>query len=97
MHEPENTHDIGDQPLIRGWFTVDKVPTDPDTVEARFRRPDGTEGGMATTKELVGQWVATFPPIDQHGYWTGRIKGTAGVIAAAEVRFYVRPTAFENP
>jgi hypothetical protein len=96
-HEANTVHDIGDQPLIRGWFTVDDTPTDPDTVVARYHKPSGAEGALVAVQELTGQWSARFPSLDEHGWWTGRIGGTSGVIAYAEVSFYCRPTKFTNP
>lgn len=92
------SYDIGDQPKMRVTFTVNGVATSPSTVVGKYRKPDGTEGDLTgVVAESAGVWVATFPTLDDDGIWYGRMKGTAGVIAAAEVRFYCRPTPFATP
>jgi nitrogen fixation protein FixH len=97
-------YDIGDRPTVTAKFTdAAGTPTDPSTVVAIVRTPAGVETTTTTpnaaiVNTAVGTWAFTLPTaFDAGGNWRVRIKGTAGLIAAAETTLAVRASAFTNP
>lgn len=89
--------DIGDQPVITTTFSVNGTPTTPSARTAMVRRPDGTETVLTPTVSATGVLVTTLPVLDVPHRWYWRVKGTAGVIAADEGYFTVRPSNFTAP
>jgi len=97
-------YDIGDRPTVTAVFTdAAGTPTDPSTVVAIVRTPAGVETTTTTPNAAIvntatGVWTFTLPTaFDAGGNWRVRIKGTAGLIVAAETTLAVRASAFTNP
>jgi len=98
------TFDIRDRPRITARFTnLDGDPQTPTSIMVKVKRPSGEEvtytspDGSITTPS-VGAVVFEFPSVlDADGMWHVRIIGAAGVNAAAETSFSVRPSAFITP
>lgn len=89
---------VGSAPVITATFAEDDgVPADPTAVEVVTYAPDGTRTvythpDATISNPSTGTWVFTFPAgITQHGIWWVKIAGTAGILAASEVSFKVRP------
>lgn len=98
------TYDIGDRPVATATFrNAADVLTDPSAVTFLVRNPAGLETPYvsphaAIVNTAVGVWTFTLPtPIDSSGNWHVRAKGTAGLITAGEVSFFVRSSAFVSP
>lgn len=97
-------YDIGDRPTVTATFTdAAGALTDPSTVVAIVRTPAGVETtttspNAALVNTSTGVWAFTLPTaLTAAGNWRVRIKGTAGLIAAAETTLAVRASAFTNP
>ena len=97
-------YDIGDRPTVTATFTsVTGALTNPSTVVAMLRNPVGVETTItspnaALVNSSTGVWVFTLPTaFDTDGNWYVRIKGTAGLIAAAETTLAVRASNFNTP
>ena len=97
-------YDIGDRPTVTASFTdVAGTLTDPSTVVAIVRTPAGVETtttspNAALVNSSTGVWAFTLPTaFDAAGNWRVRIKGTAGLIAAAETTLAVRESLFDTP
>ena len=97
-------YDIGDRPTVTATFTsAAGVLTNPSTVVAILRTPVGVETtttspNAALVNSSTGVWAFTLPTaFDTAGNWQVRIKGTAGLIAAAETTLAVRASAFATP
>jgi hypothetical protein len=97
-------YDIGDKPTVTATFTnAAGTLTNPSTVVAILRTPAGVETtttspNAAIVNTSTGVWAFTLPSaFDTAGNWQVRIKGTAGLIAAAETTLVVRPSAFASP
>jgi len=97
-------YDIGDKPTVTATFTnAAGALTNPSTVVAILRTPAGVETtttspNAAIVNTSTGVWAFTLPSaFDTAGNWQVRIKGTAGLIAAAETTMAVRASAFASP
>lgn len=88
-------YDVGDQPTVTGLFTdIDGNPADPTSILVRVRNPDGTTIDEYDETDLenptVGTWTFTFPtPFTDDGPYIVKFYGTAGVIAADDIRLVV--------
>ena len=98
------TYDIGDRPRITARFTnLDGVPETPTSIVVKVKHPSGTEVSYSSphasiTSPVAGAVVFEFPSVlDVDGTWHVRVIGAAGVNAAAETPFSVRPSAFTAP
>lgn len=92
--------DIGDRPIITVTFRDEAgTLTSPSTVVFGYVKPDGTEvvGQSPLDNPSTGVFRYRLPTLDAAGVWTWRGKGTAGLIAADEGSFTVRPSAFAAP
>ena len=98
------TFDVGDKPVFTATFkdTADTL-TDPSAVSFLWRTPAGTETDYIyqtdseVTRSSVGVFVFNAPTIAATGPHYCRAKGTAGLIAAAELGIGVRSTKFTTP
>lgn len=98
------TYDIGDKPRAVARFAdVEGNPVTPTSITVKVKNPSGLEVAytsphISITTPLPGVVVFEFPAVlDVDGVWFIRIIGTAGVNAAVEASFIVRPSAFLNP
>lgn len=95
-----NEYDVGT--LVRASVTfrdLDGVPTDPDTVNAKYQEPDGTEVEKVydSDPEVVRDGVGRYHidiTLDASGTWYARFEGTEGLIAGTEWSFVAKPTVF---
>jgi hypothetical protein len=95
------TFDIGDKPVFTAKFydTADTL-TDPSAVVFRWRTPAGVETAYTygtdseVAKTATGIYTFTPPTIAAQGKHTVRAKGTAGLIAAAELAVAARASSF---
>jgi len=53
-------YDVGDPVELTARWTVDDVPTDPDSVTCTVHAPDGTDTEPTVTFGATGQSLATF-------------------------------------
>jgi hypothetical protein len=93
------TYDVGDKPEVQVTFrdTAD-VLTNPGALSGLIRYPDGTEAALsAPTNNSTGIYTWAIPTLTQQGVHVVRAKGTSGLVAATEVSFKVRATAFTAP
>ncbi len=89
--------DVGESALIRTeFYNKDNVPTNPTTVSAMVKKPDGTYVSPAPTPtvESVGIWITEID-ITAAGTWRFRISGTGTVKAVALGTFQVRENHFD--
>lgn len=97
-----STFDIGDQPtLVVTFKTADGTLADPTGITFEVLHPSDVDGAPTTTANetaatnpSTGIWHYTVPLLDEEGWWRVRAKGTAGVVAAVELKFQVRATRF---
>jgi predicted secreted protein len=91
--------DIGDKPTVTVTFTNEAgTPTNPTTVVGLLRLPSGTESTLAApTNPSAGVYAWALPELSQQGEHVVRAKATSGLVAAVEISFTVRATAFANP
>jgi hypothetical protein len=96
-------YDIGDVWAPQATFKVGGTNTDPTTVTARVKEPDGTittlgpvsgaTGGSGITRVSAG--VYTVPlTLDTAGYWSVRIEGSGAAAGAAEHQAVADPSEF---
>lgn len=90
-----DTYDVGDPVQLRATFLVGLVPTDPATLTARVRKPDGTEVAYAygTAPELVRESAGRYrldliPQVV--GTWWVTWEPTGAGLAGQESAFAVR-------
>lgn len=100
-HIPEvQLFDIGDAPILSATFRDENdTLTDPTTVEFKVKDPNGittttTSPDAAITNPSVGVWKLQMAVLSASGPFYWRAAGTAGLVAAAEDRFVVRPSQF---
>lgn len=93
------TYDIGTRPELSVTFTdTAETPAEPGAVFAILVEPDGTETLLAApTYGGVGVYSWTSETLTQAGQHTLRVYAGTDTIAATEVSFKVRATAFDAP
>lgn len=98
------TYDIRDRPRVTARFTnLDGDPETPTSIVVKVKYPSGAEVTYTSphasiTTPSTGAVVFDFPAVlDADGVYHLRIIGAAGVNAAAETSFIVRPSAFITP
>jgi ferredoxin-NADP reductase len=92
--------DVGTRVTARGSFaTVDDTPDDPATVTVKVRNPGGVStfvygADAAVVRDALGEYhLDVDTPVA--GHYVVRMAGTGGgPIAAKEVSFFVRRSAF---
>jgi hypothetical protein len=86
--------DVGDSPTLSCVFKVNGTATDPTTVTAKVKKPDGTITTYSSpTKDSTGNYHISVS-IDQHGTWWHRWVGTGACEVAEEESFEVRASQF---
>ena len=96
----ETWYDIGDAPRFSASFAVGDVPTDPATITAKVRDPDGTittyvHGTDAELERDAEGEYALVVPLTKDGVWFVRFEGTGNQAdAATEDYVYVRASMF---
>lgn len=98
------TFDIGDEVQVTATFTdLDGDLTTPGAYTFQVQQPDGTEvsydeNDVETDNPSTGVVTLTFTiTANDPGRWYVRARGTAGLKAADEDWFYVKPSAFATP
>ena len=98
------TYDIGDKPRAVARFAdLEGNPVTPTSIIVKVKNPSGLEVAYTSphtsiASPLAGVVVFEFPAaLDMDGVWFIRIVGAAGVNAAVEASFIVRPSAFTTP
>ena len=92
-------YDIGKQVTVSATFRAAATPpavgalTDPTTVVAKVRKPDGTVTALTVAHPSLGVFTATVT-IDQSGAWTFRFEGTGALVSSVEQTVTVRTSAF---
>lgn len=94
-----NTYDIGDLIRISIPIVVDGEPTDPTTLRARVKDPDGAETIYVYGEDAE---LARADEGDYHldvsasmsGTWRYRVESTGTAEGAEEGAFFVRTSAF---
>ncbi len=87
-------YDIGDQVRCSCTFTIGVVNTDPTTITARVKKPDGTVTvsvygtDVALVKDSVGNYHIDVDATAS-GTWRYRFEGTGAAKAAEEGTFIV--------
>jgi hypothetical protein len=85
-------YDLGDIAVLSVTFTVAAAPTDPTTVAATVRKPDGTT--TVYTTEIVHDGTGRYHlnvVCDQAGEWTWKFVGTGTAADVDTGGFYVKP------
>jgi hypothetical protein len=86
---------------LQGSFTLDKVPTDPDTVTLYLAPPNNAlrkyvQGspidGLDITRISTGFYVFAFTPTVS-GLWIGTWQGTGAVTATRYFSFSILPSS----
>lgn len=67
------------------------VLTDPTTVTAEVRLPDGTIAALTVAKTAVGIYTANYTPL-VNGLFAYRFEGAGALVAAAEGAFVAQTT-----
>ena len=95
--------DTGDLPTVTASFTdVDGAAADPTAVKVTTLSPNGTsveytDADSEVTNPSTGTWKFLFPTaLTEEGTWRVRFEGTETLIAAAEQKFSVRETVFND-
>jgi hypothetical protein len=103
------TYEIGDAVRIKTWtwqvagfLNVNGALADPTVVTLKVRDPVGAEttyvySASAIVRDSVGKYHFDLGPLVLAGIWHYRWIGAGAVVAAAENRFAVKPSAFTNP
>lgn len=86
-----NEYDVGDYIQITGTFRSQaSVLTNPSTVAAAVRTPNGSLITPSPAMATTGIWTAEVSIDNQPGMWRYRWSGTGGLQAAGENVFKVR-------
>lgn len=99
MADDVTHYQVDDVAVLDATFEVDDVPTDPDTVTFKVRKPDNTvQTYVWQTDDEVGR---TGPgvyfaevPVDQAGYWRYQGKGVGTAPGVADGLFIGDPDPF---
>ena len=91
----ETTYQLNDQAHLTVAFTVGGVATDPTTVTASVRKPDGTTTNYTVmagqiVKDSVGNYHLDITT-DLSGRWAYKFAGTGSVVDVEQGVFYVIP------
>ena len=93
------TYDVGDKVRVTATFTQGGTGTDPFTIVATHRKPDGTDTDVTSSVddgETPDGIYDLDVTLDQVGTHTIRFKGTEGVIAAEVIELEVAKSVFDH-
>ena len=93
------TYDVGDKVRVTATFTQGGSGTDPSTIVATHRKPDGTDTNVSSSVAAgtADDGIYTLDvSLDQVGTHTVRFKGTAGVIASEVIELEVTKSVFDH-
>lgn len=86
-----SSYDIGDAPTLTATFRdLAGDPTNPTTVTATHRQPDGTETELSPSTSSTGIYTANTATLTQSGVHTVKFFGVGALVAAEEIRFKVQ-------
>ena len=89
-----NTYDVGDLIRVTATFRdADEELDSPDTVTMKVKAPGGTVATSTPGADSPGVFHVDID-CNASGDWEYRAEGDASPQAAAEGRFYVRPSSF---
>lgn len=94
-----NSYPIGAEVNMSASFVVSGVATDPTTVQAKIRQPNGTittytyGTDASLVRDNIGVYHVTVI-VSGAGVWSYRFIGTGVCAAAYEAEFFVQPSDF---
>lgn len=101
---PQQSYDLNDTARLSVNFKVNGVLTNPTTISATVRKPDGTTAvyTTATSPAIVNDGTGLYHldvVVDQAGQWTYKFVGTGAAADVGPGVLYVRPdpTASSDP
>ena len=84
-----NLYDYNDPVEVQATFKLNGTLTNPSTITAKFRKPDGTSISVTPATASTGVYTAATY-VAEAGLWTWEIRGSGTVNATVNGAFVVR-------